>query len=534
MQRTTLFLLLTVLLFSACTPQPTAPTPSLTAAPSPAPAFLHVQGRATLNASGQPVFLRGVNMDTYYYSFTWDKSAAQAYASQADIERLKDLGVNVIRLGLHWRYFETPLGYDLIDSYLDWCEQAGIYVILDMHVVPPEEDIFQSHIWSDPAAQEQMLRLWTDLATRYADRPMLAGYDLFNEPVPPRADDWWALAERLAAAIRSVDKNHILFVENPLIEESAFRLLPDSNVVYSFHEYEPFIVTHAGAEWVGDSPIPADNAYPGPILTRLEWVNFSEDAAALRQPTAAWTYWDSGDLRVPPGVEFATLKLAADGGAGAVWFDDLELDWNGAPQTLYNPDMETPSVDDSSRPANWTFWSDSGFSGEWSSEQAHSGNHSLKILGDGEGFGIWTQSNWIFTRPLFRVQAGDVLRVRGWLYAPQNESGGVSLGLDYLNGVYQQYDRARLRANLQPFLDWGAAHNVPLQVGEFGAMPNAPADSRWNWVADQISVMNEAGLHWALWTYRDSAAEAPSFGLVHGAELDSRLADILRQSLTQP
>jgi len=472
-------------------------------------------------------------MDTYYYSYVWDASAAETYAAQSDIELLDSLGVNVIRLGLHWRYFETDLGYRLIDSYLDWCEQAGIYVILDMHVIPPEDDIFQYHFWNDPAAGQKLITLWTEIAARYAASPVVAGYDLVNEPAPPAADQWWQLAERLAAAIRTVDANHILFVENPLTEENAFRLLPDPNVVYSFHDYEPFPVTHGGAEWVGDSPVPADYAYPGPILTSLTWVNWSQDAASLDQPAARWTYWDSGDLTVPPGVEFATVKLAADGNVGSVWFDDLELDWNGAPQTLYNPDLETPSADDPSRPANWFFWSDSGFRGEWSVEQARSGSHSLKISSDGDGgFGVWTQAEWIFTRPLFRVQAGDTLRVRGWLYAPENDGGNIALELDYLNGEYETWDRTRLIAEMQPFLEWGAAHNVPLQVGEFGAMPNAPADSRWNWIADKISVMNEAGLHWALWTYRDSDSEPPSFGLMHGSELDSRLAEILRRALT--
>ena len=92
-------------------------------------------------------------MDTYYYSYVWDAAAPSQYATQADIQFLADLGANVIRLALHWQYFETGLGYELIDSYLAWCEQVGIYVILDMHVVPPEIDILESRIWDDPASQ---------------------------------------------------------------------------------------------------------------------------------------------------------------------------------------------------------------------------------------------------------------------------------------------------------------------------------------------------------------------------------------------
>ncbi|MCL4271980.1 MAG: hypothetical protein KJZ72_20645, partial [Anaerolineales bacterium] len=258
------------------------------------------------------------------------------------------------------------------------------------------------------------------------------------------------------------------------------------------------------------------------------WANWSEDAAIFTSQTSEWVYWDSGVLTVPPNVEFATLKPGTSGNAGAVWFDDLEVEHNGVLQTIYNPGMEEASINDASRPANWFFWSDSGFSGEWSSEQAHSGTHSLKITSDGDGFGVWTQSEWIFTAPLFRVQSGDTLRARGWVYAPHN-NGGVSLGMDYLNGVYENYDRARLLANMQPYLDWAAANNVPLYVGEFGAMSTAPGDSRYNLAEDKIGVMSEAGLHWSMWTYRETAP--PGFGLVHGDTPDERLAEILRQGL---
>lgn len=532
--------LILVLLLACVTAQPivsSAPdTPTLdSGAPDiPTPdaetpgAFLHVQGREILDASGQPVTLRGVNMDTYYYSYNWNPTAPWEYATQTDIQYLDSLGVTAIRLGLHWRYFETSLGYDLIDTYLNWCEQAGIYVILDMHIVPPDEDVLQGLIWNDPAAQEQFLDLWASIAERYASRTIVAGYDLYNEPAPPTTAQWWQLASRAAAAIRAVDANHILFVENPLIEDGAFQLIADPNVVYSYHDYTPFVVSHAAADWVGDSPVPDDYAYPGPALTGTEWADWSPDAAELTVPTGGWLYWDSGLLTPPAAVEFATLKPAAGGDAGEVWFDDLELEQNGVAQTVFNPGIEDQSWGEPGTVANWYFWSDTGFTGEWSSEQAHSGAYSLKISGDGDGYGVWGQANWILTAPLFRIQPGDTFHLRGWIYAPQNH-GSVSLGLDYLNGVYENFDRARLLAEMQPYLDWAAANNVPLHIGEFGGMSASPGASRLNLVADKISVMNESGLHWAMWTYRDPAA--PGFGLFHGDEVDEPLADILRQGL---
>ncbi len=492
--------------------------------------FLRVQGREIVDGNGQPVYLRGVNMHTYYYSYLWDANAPWNYATQADIQYLATLGVTAIRLGFHWRYFDTSLGFDLLDTYLGWCEQAGIYVILDMHVVPPENDILEGRMWNDPAAQQQFLDLWTAIATRYADRTIVAGYDIYNEPAPPDPAQWWGLAERAAAAIRAVDANHILFVEAPLSGAGVgLQRISDANVAYSYHEYRPFVVSHAAADWLGDTPVPADYAYPGTVLVDTAWADWSDDAAEFTGQSSDWHYWDSGVLTVPSGVTFATLKPFAWGDIGAVWFDDLELEHNGVSQTILNADLEEGSALRGGMPANWYFWSDSGFTGAWSAEQAHSGTHSLKITGDGDGSGVWTQNSWILTLPLFPVQAGDTLRVRGWILAPQN-NGSVGLGIDYLNGVYENYDRARLQADLQPYLDWAATNNVPLFVGEFGAMSAAPGDSRYNLVSDMIGLMNNAGLHWALWDYRDPAP--PGFGLYFGDELDQRLAEVLRQGLS--
>jgi hypothetical protein len=503
--------------------------PLVTTLAEPPPAgFLHVQGHEILDGDDQPVFLRGVNLHTYYYNYLWDPGAPWTYATQEDIQYLAGLGVTAIRLAFHWRYFDTSLGFDLIDTYLDWCEQAGIYVILDMHVVPPEGDILEGGLWDDLAAQQQFLDLWTAIAARYADRAILAGYDLYNEPAPPESAQWWELAEQARAVIRTVDPNHILFVENPLTEDGAFQRIADPNVVYSYHDYTPFVVSHAGAVWVGDAPVPDDYVYPGPILTGVAWADWAQEAAEFTGQTDDWLYWDSGELTAPPGVEFATLKPSAWGDAGAVWFDDLEVEFNGVPQGVYNSGMEGASRADENRPANWFFWSDNGFSGFWDCVTAHSGACSLKIAGDGEGFGIWAQAEWIFTEPFFRVEAGDTLRVRGWFSAPQNHGGGIGLGLDYLNGVYEVYDRDHLLADIQPYLTWAAAHDVPLFVGEFGAISSAPGESRYNLIADKISVMNEAGLHWSLWAYRETA---PGFGLFSGDDLDEGLADILHLGL---
>lgn len=55
------------------------------------------------------------------------------------------------------------------------------------------------------------------------------------------------------------------------------KLLPDRNVVYSFHCYDPFTFTHQGASWAGEAvkplhevPYPSSPEAVAPLLAELE------------------------------------------------------------------------------------------------------------------------------------------------------------------------------------------------------------------------------------------------------------------------
>lgn len=514
-------------------------TPAFTAGTT---GFLKAQGQQIVDGTGRSVKWRGVNIDAYYYfdESTWPDAQLNWYANQRDIQYLDKLGVTAIRLVLHWKYFNSDLGYRLIDQYLTWCKAAGIYLILDMHVVPPDDVFGQEQIWNNPDAQQQFVDLWRTVAQHYQNETTIAGYDLYNEPRPQNPHEWWALANRVADAIRTVDINHILIVETPTWPQINFALIDDVNVVYSYHDYEPFIVTHAGVAWGLDSPVPSDYPYPGKVLTDLEWVGYAADARNYSAQSTDWIYWDSGQLtpmangQPKKKVEWATLKPYATHTIGSVWFDDLEVYKRGVGQPVANAGAEESSLVDENRPRSWYFYSpqDSDFAGAWSSEIVHTGNRSLQITGHAN-FGVWRQNNEYFTAPLFRVTPGDTFQLKGWLYAPDNNGGSAGLSLDYFTGIYKAYNYNRLLAYIQPTLAWAATNNVPLYVGEFGAMPNSPGKSRDNVLRDKIKLMNASGVHWSLWTFRTPRNEDPSFGLYTGDSVDKSLARILKQGLRQ-
>lgn len=70
------------------------------------------------------------------------------------------------------------------------------------------------------------------------------------------------------------------------------------------------------------------------------------------------------------------------------------------------------------------------------------------------------------------------------------------------------WDKCKMRETLHAHEGpkFAAKHNVPLWVGEFGSLLNGKGNdipSRLRAVDDQIALMEDAGWHWTIWTYKD-------------------------------
>lgn len=478
-----------------------------------------------VNGEGEEIVLRGMNMDLYYGRVENDPEAPFLYASEEDIEYLAELGCNSLRLCLHWKLFETGRGFDLVDTYLSWCQPRGIYLILDMHRVPPENGSGSSGIWNSSEAQDALCDMWASIAARYANNPGIAGYDIFNEPSPDTPDLWWNLAQRVADTIRVEDENHILFIETPGGRCSDLRLIDDTNTAYSIHCYDPFTISHAGAEWPGDSPVPCNSTYPGDVLTGVEWVGWSSGTARLTERAPNWMRWNSGAIVIPEGVELVSLKAYLTGNTGPVQFDEFEVSLNGRDLTVLNGGIEDFSSRRPGQPASWVFYTDGDFNGT-AEGNAFRGSSCLGADGS-RGTASWIQTRSYYTAPLFPVQPGDSIQVTGMIRAPMNR-GEIALGLDYLVEKREDWSRSTLRERLQYAVQWAESNEVPLYVGEFGSLPGAGYRSRNNLISDWISVLNQEKLHWAFWTYRNPGDQA--FGLFYNnSQPDETLSEILLQ-----
>jgi aryl-phospho-beta-D-glucosidase BglC (GH1 family) len=246
--------------------------------------FVHAAGTELVDGSGRPLMLRGTNLGNWFepegYMFHLGESAQspreieqlsfeligrdkadafwkewrENYITEADIDRIKAMGFNSVRVPIHWKFFDADNaeGFRLLDRLVQWARKDHIYVIIDLHCAPggqtgtniDDSDGFP-WLYLSAEAQKHTIEIWRRIAAHYSREPIVLGYDLLNEPVPPypplrRFDgELEPLCRRIAAAIREVDRNHVLILGGAQWDTNfkVFGKPFDSNVMYTFHKY---------------------------------------------------------------------------------------------------------------------------------------------------------------------------------------------------------------------------------------------------------------------------------------------------------
>jgi len=196
------------------------------------------------------------NTETEKFYTNWRNNFVQ----KKDIDSIAAWGYNSIRVPMHYNLFrrcfatdpQNDEGFRLIDSLVTWATPKNIYLILDMHATPggqgddtgiADRDATKPYLWTSTANQDTLVQIWKNIATRYATQPFIGGYDLINEtnytPMQPANQLLHDVFVRITNAIRTVDTNHIIYIEGNSWAGDFTGLTPawDENMAYSFHKY---------------------------------------------------------------------------------------------------------------------------------------------------------------------------------------------------------------------------------------------------------------------------------------------------------
>lgn len=305
--------------------------------------FVYTNGTRIMTPDGKPFIFRGTNLGNWLvpegYMFKFQNTNSprlinealneligvsatdsfwikylNSYITADDIHYLKSIGMNSIRVPFNYRLFtnekylgqtNSEHGFQILDRLISWCKKENLYVILDMHCAPGgqtgdniDDGNGYPFLFESEADQELTVSIWKRIAQHYGNETVIIGYDLLNEPIATYFDashfnpKLEGLYKRITAAIRQVDKNHLLFLGGAQWDSNfaPFGKPFDSKLVYTFHKYST-----PPTQQVIQSYIDFSNKYKVPIYcgetgeNTDQWIDSFR--ITLEKANIGWHFW---------------------------------------------------------------------------------------------------------------------------------------------------------------------------------------------------------------------------------------------------
>ena len=318
-------------------------------------AYLGTSGRVFVDTNGDTVQLRGFGLGGWLVQegYMWNTSGFygstsvieqqikdlvgdsatssfyqnyySSYVTEADIVQLSEWGFNSLRVPFHYKFFSPDTGvfindgFDIIDPVLEWCSNNGIYLILDMHCAPGGQNRNdfsdgngeEAGLWVHEYNRDWTVSIWKYIADYYSEAQWIGGYDLLNEPVLEGGFSSLNLREyyiEIIDSIRSVDQNHIIFIEGNWYANDFADLTPpfDDNMSYSFHHY---IGPSTQTAWVSQYTS-MSSAYNVPLWVGEVGENSNHWAhhkiKLFEENNIGWSWWNfkhNGSISTLMGIE---------------------------------------------------------------------------------------------------------------------------------------------------------------------------------------------------------------------------------------
>lgn len=247
---------------------------------------------------------RGTNISHWLSQSKRRGAERLAFFTEADVRRLKGWGFDHIRLPVDEEQLWTEDGYPdaegmrLLNAALDWCESAGLRVLVDLHILRSHYFMQEDNppLFANPCEAAKFVELWLELSHCLQARPAgLVAYELLNEAVARNHADWNRVASAAFTALREAEPERTIVLGSNWfnVPENFDKLwIPDDrHTILTFHFYKPMLVTHYQAAWT-DTPLYTGRIqYPGkvaldPVPAALGKYDLEYDRAAMARDIA--------------------------------------------------------------------------------------------------------------------------------------------------------------------------------------------------------------------------------------------------------
>ena len=181
------------------------------------------------------------------------------WIQESDFDIIKSFGMNTVRLPFDYKLLmesdKKPFqlkndAWEWLDKAIQMAKKREMFVILDMHGAPGRQSgmdhsgrIGYNKLWSNKDYQKQTAWLWNQISQHYKKEPVVAAYDLLNEPWGSNEGNLKKVVLKCYRAIRKNDDRHIVIFPGHTSGIDFYKNIRSVNlvnVIYTMHFYPGF------------------------------------------------------------------------------------------------------------------------------------------------------------------------------------------------------------------------------------------------------------------------------------------------------